>query len=92
MFTLLQFPVVFAFPFSVLYLDNKCVLLDGFLVAQMFIRVEFLCPHQGWGRGECVALCSSHKQSGCIVNSDWAAVPLQAQGYFVSFGFALPLL
>ena len=45
MFNLLEFPVVFAFPLNVLYLDNKCIFLYEFLVAQMFIRVGFLSVH-----------------------------------------------
>ena len=45
MFNLLELPVVFAFPLNVLYLDKKCIFLYGFLMAQMFIRVEFLSLH-----------------------------------------------
>lgn len=56
----LWFPVLFTFPFSVLYLDNKYISVGGFLVSQMFMRVEFPQAHQGGlGSSLCLALCIS---------------------------------
>ena len=38
----LLFPVLFAFPLNVLYLDNKCIFRCGFPMALVFGGVEFL--------------------------------------------------
>lgn len=55
----LWFPVLFTFPFSVLYLDNKCISVGGFLVSQMFMGVEFPPAHQGAWVAASVWLCVS---------------------------------
>lgn len=55
-----------------LYLDNKCIFLDRFLVAQMFIRVEFLRLARGWGWvfvNNCLV-----ESSGSLIDLGWALI------------------
>lgn len=76
------FPVVFAFPLNVLYLD-KCIFWCGFLPAQMFGGVEFLCPYH-WVGQLVEALFSSQDWVVRAVDSGWIVIPfLQAVCYFV---------
>lgn len=70
----LRFPVLFTFPFRVLYLDNKCISVGGFLMFQMFMGVEFPQAHQGsWGAAS-VWLCVSPRVEingpGCELGSN----------------------
>lgn len=77
------FPVLFTFPFSVLYLDNKCISVGGFLVPQMFMGVEFPQAHQGAWVAASVWLCGSPR-----VEIRWSWMWSGQQ--LPLFGFALP--
>lgn len=55
---------MFAFPLTVLYLDDKCIFLIGFLMAQMFTGVEFLSARATGGAVGVVRSCVASEGCG----------------------------